>query len=83
MLSRQYLLQPFAHMVQFLIVDDKRRRDANGMAVAVVGQQSQVQQLPAKLHGIAVADFDADEKAFAAHFLYMDRSLGDILQPLH
>ena len=49
------------------------------MAMAVVDQDAQVQQLAAEMHGIAAADFDSDEQAFAPHFLDMGRVRRNLL----
>ena len=52
------------------------------MTVAVVDDESQLHQLTAENHGVALFDFDTDKQAFAAHLLDVGRTLGQLLNGL-
>ena len=40
--SFQHGFQPFAHKIQLSVIDNKRRGDANGVPMAVIGNESQL-----------------------------------------
>jgi integrase-like protein len=79
--ANEHFFQPFGHEIDFRIADGQRRRDADSVAVAVIGQKAEIEQLPAKIHGVAMAHLDADEQAPAPNLFDMGRASSDGVDP--